>query len=244
MTTSQQYTITPLGPIINLSQLVDVTVQARPLDDLYKNETYVGVIDEVKVNRFGTFAHFKGEGLNLAKWIKIDRIDGYAHLPTPTPAAAADQPTAEVAVIETPVIAAETPVAAQPAHMTDTGRFSGTVGSVYAGYGYINETGGGSIRFLTRNVLAGVTLQKGMAVTYTTGAYTDCALTIVVTGNHASEEAYTRVMDRKATEAAAKQPAKDRAALRKARYAADLAARAAKDKASMKAAMDTVLGVQ
>lgn len=77
---SETLVITPIGPIVNLTQLVDVTVAATPLDDLRKHEIYVGFVDEVKVNRMGTFVRFQCDTLVGKKWIPVSKLVGYAHV--------------------------------------------------------------------------------------------------------------------------------------------------------------------
>lgn len=73
-------TITPLGIITNPDQLVDAMVQAKPFDDpVFKHEVYVGVIEEVKINRIGTWVHFKTPDLVGLKWIKLSKVTGFAH---------------------------------------------------------------------------------------------------------------------------------------------------------------------
>lgn len=72
--------ITPLGKLVNLDALVDATVQAAPFDDpVFQGETYIGTIDEVKLTRKGTFVHFITPDLVGAKWIKLNKVIGFAH---------------------------------------------------------------------------------------------------------------------------------------------------------------------
>jgi hypothetical protein len=80
MATHQAFVVTPLYPLVNLDVLIGATVQAAPMDDpLYKHETYIGTIDAVKINKWGTFVHFKTEALVGAKWIKLAKVIGFAH---------------------------------------------------------------------------------------------------------------------------------------------------------------------
>jgi hypothetical protein len=72
--------ITPLGKLVNLDALIGATVQAKPFDDpVFKHETYIGTIDEVKLNRAGTWIHFKTGDLVGAKWVKLNKVVGFAH---------------------------------------------------------------------------------------------------------------------------------------------------------------------
>lgn len=72
--------ITPVTPLVNLDVLVGATVQAMPMDDpVFKHETYVGVIDEVKLNKWGTFARFATPDLVGKKWIRLEKIIGFVH---------------------------------------------------------------------------------------------------------------------------------------------------------------------
>lgn len=65
---------------VNLDVLIGSTVQAMPMDDfLFRHETYVGTISEVKLNKHGTFVYFKTPDLVGGKWIKINRVIGFAH---------------------------------------------------------------------------------------------------------------------------------------------------------------------
>lgn len=70
--------ITPFA-LVNYDQLIGAQVAAKPLDDLRKNEVYVGEVSEVKINKFGTFAKFKSPDLVGSKWIKVSSILGLAH---------------------------------------------------------------------------------------------------------------------------------------------------------------------
>lgn len=71
--------ITPFT-LVNYDQLIGAQVAAKPLDDLRKNEVFIGEISEVKINALGTFAKFKSPALVGSKWIKLDRIVGFAHI--------------------------------------------------------------------------------------------------------------------------------------------------------------------
>ena len=72
--------ITPVGTLVNLDTLIGATVQAQPFDDpVFKDDTYIGVIDEVKLNKFGTFVHFQTPALVGKKWIKLNRVIGFAY---------------------------------------------------------------------------------------------------------------------------------------------------------------------
>lgn len=72
--------ITPVTPLVNLETLIGATVQATVFDDpVFKHETYIGEITEVKINKFGTFVYFKTPELVGGKWIKLSRVIGFAH---------------------------------------------------------------------------------------------------------------------------------------------------------------------
>jgi hypothetical protein len=70
--------VTPFA-LVNYDQLIGAQVAAKPLDDLRKNEVFVGEVSEVKINKFGTFARFTSPALVGAKWIKVSQIIGFAH---------------------------------------------------------------------------------------------------------------------------------------------------------------------
>ena len=71
--------ITPIHPLVNLDQLVGATVQAKPFDDpVFKHETYIGEITEVKLNKLGTFVHFETPALVGKKWIRLSKVVGFA----------------------------------------------------------------------------------------------------------------------------------------------------------------------
>lgn len=162
---SDSYVITPIGPIVNLDVLIDAQVQATVYDCApFRYQKFVGTITEVKLNKYGTFVYFKTPDLVGGKWIKLDRVLGYAHTEEPEPAAL-------------------------PAHQTDKGRITGHVTYINTDYGYI-FTQGASYRFNLRSVLGAAPLSKGTAVTFAGGVGLN-AVSIVVTGNAASEAAYT-----------------------------------------------------
>lgn len=72
--------ITPVQPLVNFDTLIGAAVVAKPFDDpVFKNETHVGTIDEVKINKFGTFVRFQTDALVGRKWIKLDRVIGFVH---------------------------------------------------------------------------------------------------------------------------------------------------------------------
>jgi hypothetical protein len=72
--------ITPIKKLVNLDQLVGATVQAYVFDDpVFKHETYIGTIDTVKLNKWGTFVHFKTGDLVGAKWIRLEKVIGFVH---------------------------------------------------------------------------------------------------------------------------------------------------------------------
>lgn len=72
--------ITPVTPLVNLDGLIGSTVQAKPFDDpIFRSETYIGVIDEVKLNKLGTFVHFQTPDLVGKKWIPLHKVTGWAH---------------------------------------------------------------------------------------------------------------------------------------------------------------------
>jgi hypothetical protein len=72
--------ITPLTALVNLDTLIGATVQAKPFDDpVFKDDTYIGVIDEVKLNKFGTFVHFRTDVLVGKKWIKLSKVVGFVY---------------------------------------------------------------------------------------------------------------------------------------------------------------------
>jgi len=208
MSTSTQYIITPFT-LVNPDQLVDVTVAAKPLDDLRKDEIVIGFVDEVKFNRAGIFAHFTGEGLNCAKWIPVRNILGYAHLPTPATTLADELPNVAIDVLAEEV-AVETPVAAAQSD----GRERGVISyfNREKGFGYVDSQGA-SYRFDVRSVYGGITvlsaLKRGVAVTFTIrdaiGARLS-AVGIVVTGNVASEAQYDRYLTLKANKATTPMP--------------------------------------
>jgi hypothetical protein len=81
--------VEPIGPLLHLAQLVDACVQAEVFDDpMYRHERYVGVIDEVKINCAGTFVHFIAPDLVGAKWIRLNRVIGFAWFEADTQKAA------------------------------------------------------------------------------------------------------------------------------------------------------------
>jgi hypothetical protein len=72
--------ITPIKSLVNLDALVDATVQAKPFDDpAFKDEMHIGTIDEVKLNKSGTWVHFHTAALVGKKWIRLNRVVGFAH---------------------------------------------------------------------------------------------------------------------------------------------------------------------
>lgn len=72
--------ITPLKKLVNLNQLIGAQVQAAPFDDpVFKHEKYIGTIDTVKINKHGTYVHFKTDALVGSKWIKVSRVIGFVH---------------------------------------------------------------------------------------------------------------------------------------------------------------------
>lgn len=74
------FVITLINALVNLHQLVGATVQAKPFDDpALKHTTHIGVIDEVKLNAYGTWVRFQTDALVGKKWIKLDRVMGFAH---------------------------------------------------------------------------------------------------------------------------------------------------------------------
>lgn len=77
---TQVVIVEPLGKLRDVSQLVDALVQAEPFDDpVFRHERYVGTIDEVKINRMGTFVHFKTDKLVGVKWIPLHKVQGFAY---------------------------------------------------------------------------------------------------------------------------------------------------------------------
>jgi hypothetical protein len=72
--------ITPVTPLVNLDTLIGATVQASVFDDpVFKHDLYIGTIDEVKLNKFGTFVHFETPALVGKKWIKLSKVIGFAY---------------------------------------------------------------------------------------------------------------------------------------------------------------------
>lgn len=72
--------ITPVTALVNLDVLIGATVQVTVFDDpVFEDETYIGEISEVKLNKRGTFVYFKTPDLVGGKWIKINRVIGFAH---------------------------------------------------------------------------------------------------------------------------------------------------------------------
>lgn len=140
----------------------------------------------------------------------------------------------EQEVVETPV------AAAQPAHMTDAGRETGRVSYVSPlGYGYINQPDAtNDTRFLMRGVLGGLTLTKGMQVSF--GTVNNLASAIVICGNADSEAAYNGAVARiAAKKATAQAPAVSRP--RRASINERVERKSAADKAALQAALSSVL---
>lgn len=211
MVTSAQYTITPFT-LVNDDQLIEAQVAATPLDDLRKHEVFVGIVTSVTTNKWGKFAYFKTPDLVGGKFIRIERILGYAHLPTPTPMMALADEFPNVAIdvlMEQVATEVPAPIAAQPAHMTDTGRYVGTLEhlNVKAGYGYVAFEGD-TTRFETRHVFGGAQavialmgLPKDAPVSFAlrTGiGVAPAAIDIVVPEHEKSESHYTWAATRKA----------------------------------------------
>ena len=72
--------ITPVTTLVNLDVLIGATIQATVFDDpVFKHETYVGVVDEVKLSKRGTFVHFKTDALVGAKWLPLRKVIGFVH---------------------------------------------------------------------------------------------------------------------------------------------------------------------
>ncbi len=72
--------ITPVTPLVNLHSLVGATVQAAPMDDpVFRHETYIGTIDEVKLSKWGTHVRFQSDALVGKKWIRLEKVLGFAH---------------------------------------------------------------------------------------------------------------------------------------------------------------------
>lgn len=72
--------IIPLTALVNLDTLIGATVQAKPFDDpVFKHDTYIGTIDEVKINASGTWVRFQTDALVGKKWIKLNRVVGFVH---------------------------------------------------------------------------------------------------------------------------------------------------------------------
>lgn len=221
------FVITPFI-LINDDQLIDAQVQATVYGCApFSYETFIGVITEVKLTRYGKFAYFTTPALVGGKWIKISQILGFAHIEeTPVPAAAVAT-VAEMTVAETRehiaaladdfpavaldvlldydagVAAAEMPVVAQPAHMTDAGRRVGQIAHInaHAGYGYIRQAGAtDDVRFLVRSVCGGdaavAALTKGMTASFAEAAGL-AAVVIVVPGHEGSEAHYASYVARK-----------------------------------------------
>jgi hypothetical protein len=77
---AQVLIVEPIGKLAHIGQLVDALVQAEPFDDVvFRHQRYVGTIDEVKINRMGTFVHFKTDQLVGKKWIPLHKVQGFAH---------------------------------------------------------------------------------------------------------------------------------------------------------------------
>lgn len=71
--------ITPFT-LVNDDQLIGAQVQATVYDCApFSYEKFVGIVTEVKLNKYGKFAYFKTPALVGGKWIKVDRIVGFAH---------------------------------------------------------------------------------------------------------------------------------------------------------------------
>jgi hypothetical protein len=72
--------ITALTALVNLDALVGATILTTVFDDpVFKHETYVGVVDEVKLSKRGTFVHFKTDALVGAKWLPLRKVIGFVH---------------------------------------------------------------------------------------------------------------------------------------------------------------------
>lgn len=76
----QVLVVEPLGKLRDLSQLVGALVQSEVFDDpLFRHDRYVGTIEAVKLNRAGTFVHFKTDKLVGRKWVPLHKVQGFAH---------------------------------------------------------------------------------------------------------------------------------------------------------------------
>jgi hypothetical protein len=224
MNASTQYAVTPIGTLLSDKQLLNGRVQYRAFaqyqvaaDEANNDLLHTGIITTAHTHPVhGLMVRIMPDENTLdlvAGWYALSQVTGWAVI--------ASEDTPAVVVMDQPAVVTvqtvETPVAAQPAHMTDAGRVVGTLGyvSIKSGYGFIDYTDGDfvdSVKFDTRNVFGGtqavialMSLKKGTQVSFAHGT-AKSAVAVVIPGNEKSESHYASYMDIKARKTAAPLP--------------------------------------